>query len=387
MRIVFLSHTHRNSLFKVGSFHLAKKYAEMGHEVLFVSIPISIITILKNIFNKKTSKQNDLHSKISLIFGRKDDVYKNIIDFIPFSFIPYSRLPILDSKFVALFCSSITFPRIKSILKKYNFDYADLVFMDEPSFLYMRKYIKSKRWVYRITDIYSQMPTAKKSTSKIEKNISEFANTFVATSKPVAEYFENKYNKKTKVLENGVDFEHFQSVQKKPQEYNEMNNPVAVYVGNVDSRFDWELIINLADGNSHVNFVVIGPVSIYIPNTDNRKNVWMLGPKTYDLIPAYLKYADVGLLPLVQGNSNSGRSPMKLYEYGAAGLPVIATRTPELTRRNLPFVYLADNYKEFNQKLKKGIQNKQRLVDIAKITSKEKSWDNIAIELLEECTK
>ncbi len=33
---------------------------------------------------------------------------------------------------------------------------------------------------------------------------------------------------------------------------------------------------------------------------------------------------------------------MKLFEYGASGLPVVATRTAELTRRKLDFVFLAN---------------------------------------------
>jgi hypothetical protein len=38
---------------------------------------------------------------------------------------------------------------------------------------------------------------------------------------------------------------------------------------------------------------------------------------------------------------------MKIFEFGAAGLPVVASATAELRRRKLPFVALADSADEF----------------------------------------
>ena len=69
----------------------------------------------------------------------------------------------------------------------------------------------------------------------------------------------------------------------------------------------------------------------------------LLGPRPYAEVPAYLQHADVGLLLLSPDPANAGRSPMKLYEYAAAGLPVLARATPELQRRAEPFVALYDD--------------------------------------------
>ena len=53
----------------------------------------------------------------------------------------------------------------------------------------------------------------------------------------------------------------------------------------------------------------------------------------------YLQHADVGLLLLKQIPANAGRSPMKIYEYLAASLPVVSLETDELARRNTPRVF------------------------------------------------
>ena len=53
----------------------------------------------------------------------------------------------------------------------------------------------------------------------------------------------------------------------------------------------------------------------------------------YQSIASELHRARVGLLPLSASRENEGRSPMKLYEYLAAGLRVLARSTSTLVER------------------------------------------------------
>jgi teichuronic acid biosynthesis glycosyltransferase TuaH len=53
----------------------------------------------------------------------------------------------------------------------------------------------------------------------------------------------------------------------------------------------------------------------------------------YEAVPQYLARFSIGLLPLSTDPSNVGRSPMKLFEYLAAGLHVVATAVRGLTSR------------------------------------------------------
>jgi glycosyltransferase involved in cell wall biosynthesis len=59
----------------------------------------------------------------------------------------------------------------------------------------------------------------------------------------------------------------------------------------------------------------------------------LLGRRPYDQIPRYLHNADVGLIPFdVRGHASVVNTvhPLKLYEYLACGLPVVAPSWPEL---------------------------------------------------------
>jgi glycosyltransferase involved in cell wall biosynthesis len=63
-----------------------------------------------------------------------------------------------------------------------------------------------------------------------------------------------------------------------------------------------------------------------------RKNILIVGKKPHSEMPLYLKAADVVVLP----NSSKANiskyytSPIKLFEYMASGVPVVASRLPSL---------------------------------------------------------
>ena len=142
---------------------------------------------------------------------------------------------------------------------------------------------------------------------------------------------------RTVLVENGVDVDHFATTQPEPAEYCAIAGPRAVYVGAIDKRFDLAAVVAAARALPRVQFLIIGPQAS--TPADVPANLHLLGSRPYAELPAYLQHADVGLLPFADSIANSGRSPMKYYEYLAAGLRVVASDTPELRRRNTPGVF------------------------------------------------
>jgi teichuronic acid biosynthesis glycosyltransferase TuaH len=84
---------------------------------------------------------------------------------------------------------------------------------------------------------------------------------------------------------------------------------------------------------------VIGPVT-QEPPAGLPGSVHVLGPVDYDEVPDHLARARVGIVPMSLDPQNAGRSPMKYYEYLAAGLQVVARRTPALAARGEPGTWL-----------------------------------------------
>lgn len=111
-----------------------------------------------------------------------------------------------------------------------------------------------------------------------------------------------------------------------------------MYVGAIDHRFDWDSVVLMAEGNPDVGVSVFGPAGDVAARA-LPGNVSVRGPVSYAEAPAVLRRARVGIMPFTQSAMNQGRSPMKFYEYLAAGLNVVTTLHLTPTQRGAPGVW------------------------------------------------
>jgi glycosyltransferase involved in cell wall biosynthesis len=112
--------------------------------------------------------------------------------------------------------------------------------------------------------------------------------------------------------------------------------PRIVFTGAVvESKLDFGLLEELARQRPDWSLALVGPVGPGDPSTDVSAleavpNVHLLGPRRYSELPAVLRGADVGIIPYAVNDITRSVFPMKVYEYLAAGLPVVATPLPAL---------------------------------------------------------
>ena len=126
---------------------------------------------------------------------------------------------------------------------------------------------------------------------------------------------------------NGVDFELFGSDPETPADIISLPRPVFGYVGVMQERLDVDAIALLARQNPGSSVVMIGPVLTpsHFRTLRSTGNVHFLGPRDHCLIPAYLRSFDVCIMPHVSDALTRSMNPLKVYEYLAAGRPVVAT--------------------------------------------------------------
>jgi glycosyltransferase involved in cell wall biosynthesis len=112
--------------------------------------------------------------------------------------------------------------------------------------------------------------------------------------------------------------------------------PRIVFTGAVVStKLDLETLGALARLRPSWAFALVGPVGPGDPRTDvsslvAEPNIHLLGARAYDALPDVLRGADAGLIPYARNELTQSIFPMKVYEYLAAGLPVVATPLPAL---------------------------------------------------------
>jgi glycosyltransferase involved in cell wall biosynthesis len=136
--------------------------------------------------------------------------------------------------------------------------------------------------------------------------------------------------------------------------------PRIVFVGAIVAvKIDIPLVAELARLKSDWTFAFVGPVGPGDPRTDvhgltELPNVRMLGYRPYEQLPSVLRGADAAIVPYHLGGEMRSVFPMKIYEYLAAGRPVVST--PLDTLADTPDVLKAATAQEFAAQLQAAIE-------------------------------
>jgi teichuronic acid biosynthesis glycosyltransferase TuaH len=187
----------------------------------------------------------------------------------------------------------------------------DFVFIDQP--LFKPAHFKSSVVVFRPTDIFAPGLMTRRALAAARTS-----DGIAATSPGVLQAYGDACDGPQTVIENGVEFATFRraAIDETTKHYD------FVYVGAIDDRFSFPLLIEAAQSLPRRTFAVFGPIPVGLPVLP--PNIEMRGSVRYEQVPRVLARGRWGIMPFADTPLNASRSPMKLYEYVAAGLPVIA---------------------------------------------------------------
>jgi glycosyltransferase involved in cell wall biosynthesis len=185
-------------------------------------------------------------------------------------------------------------------------------------------------------------------------------------------------------LGNGVDFDHFQTSNGgQPTE-----KPRLGYIGALAPWLDFEVVADLARRHPEWEIVLVGPILNGIEDQvlklTSAPNVFHLAAVSYDRLPEILSQFNVGLIPFRRNQLTRGVNPNKLYEYLAAGLPVVTTRFSEEVQRYPDLVKAVDPGDEFAAACEdtisalKNKQQAQKMRQSAWRAAQENDWNVIA---------
>ncbi|MEM9519795.1 MAG: glycosyltransferase [Actinomycetota bacterium] len=129
------------------------------------------------------------------------------------------------------------------------------------------------------------------------------------------------------VIVNGIDPTEWHDPDRPPAWFSSLPRPVVTYVGTVDDRIDPAQIASLATMPGTV--LLVGPSN---PQTLERMDSKVRHHVARDRreLAALVCASDAGLIPHRATSLTHAMSPLKLYEYRAAGLPVASTDLPPI---------------------------------------------------------
>jgi glycosyltransferase involved in cell wall biosynthesis len=198
------------------------------------------------------------------------------------------------------------------------------------------------------------------------------------------------------VLPLGVDAEHFaRTMQHDPHEKLDVPPRYAErlrigYVGHVTDRCDWALVRAAATASPDWDWVIAGPLDGVRPR--GPSNLHWIGSVRYESLPALMQHWDVGLLPYGPTHPyNRHAWPMKLLEYLASGLPVVATDIPPaqtLAKRLPRLVHLCEEpaseqpVETVRRAAESAANGDDDLLDTARTFAARHTWEGRAKEVL-----
>ncbi|MBU1039179.1 glycosyltransferase [Patescibacteria group bacterium] len=170
----------------------------------------------------------------------------------------------------------------------------------------------------------------------------------------------------------------------------DLPRPIIGYVGVIQQdRIDIDLIEYVAKQHPSKSLVFIGPVWASLKSIIKARllplpNVYFFGYKSSLEMPAYLREFDVAIMPHLVNDFIRSTNPMKIYEYLAAGKPIVATPAEGLNNFK-EYIYSAPTPLEFSQAINQAIkENNPELVEKRRAVAAMNTWQNRVDSMMEK---
>lgn len=172
-------------------------------------------------------------------------------------------------------------------------------------------------------------------TLAAERRLLAKVDAVFAINAPLAEA-KRALNARTFVSPHGVDHALFARAldvaTPLPADLARLPRPRIGFYGTLRDWVDLELIGHIARTRPDWAIALIGQQLVDLAPIRGLSNVYLLGQKQHYELPAYCKGFDVGMIPYRIDARMNFVNPLKLREYVSAGLPVVSTPVPEVTR-------------------------------------------------------
>lgn len=186
------------------------------------------------------------------------------------------------------------------------------------------------RCVYYCVDDFSTWPGLDGLTmARMEQRLVDYADVIVAAGENLAKRVEHM-GRESIIITHGVDLDFWQVGLSPPPSslLAGMARPLFLFWGLIDRRLDLDWLVALDDAIEEGTIVLVGPEQSPDPQLEHLQHLRRIGPVDFHLLPALAAEAAVLIMPYANLAVTQAMQPLKLKEYLATGLPVVARRLP-----------------------------------------------------------
>lgn len=191
-----------------------------------------------------------------------------------------------------------------------------------------------------------------------------------------------QFNPLIRKIPHGCDYEHFSmaltmSNDEIPTDMRAISRPIVGFYGVLGDWCDFDMLKSIFSRHPEWSLVLIGPSECSSPPLQHLPNVHLLGKRSYEDLPRYLRAFNVCLVPYRKDSSRIiNANPLKFLEYLASGRPVVSTDVPAIH----PYaqgVSISETVDQLEAAIRTAIQSDSENAKATRLTiAKENSWQN-----------
>jgi glycosyltransferase involved in cell wall biosynthesis len=168
-------------------------------------------------------------------------------------------------------------------------------------------------------------PRVRQSVDAAYRRLFAVAERISVNSHSMQDYVWRVSRREALLVPNGVDPSHF--VGATPMLLPDAKGRIVGYAGKLGARIDVELLCALADALTDGTIVLAGQIlnRRWVRQALVHPRVVYIGDVHYNRLPSFLAACNVCIVPHRVGEGENQGDPTKIYEYLAAGRPVITT--------------------------------------------------------------
>ena len=275
-----------------------------------------------------------------------------------------------------------------------------ILYIWDPEFADMIGHFDERLVVYHCYDEHVDFPGVTPEERGLiesqERSILERADIVFAVSSSIAER-KSRFNSNTFVVRNAANYDLFAVAQssdtKVPEEIASIPRPIIGCVTRiVDQYFHVPLMTEVFQRRPDWSLVLVGPViepkgggeraqqqQKDLAQFRRLPNVYLLGRREQKELPGYLKGFDVCAMayPMIESVMHT-ESPLKMYEYLAAGKPVVSTPLP-LISELADVIRFAGTADEWIKAVECSLQdNSSQRIEERQAIARDNTWDQRA---------
>jgi glycosyltransferase involved in cell wall biosynthesis len=344
---------------RIGSnvINLAEVFSK-HNRVLYVNYPMDRLTLWRG------RRDTIIQKRKKVLRGKIPDmeqVNENMWSFFPKTILEsINQLPVNWLFDILNRINNNRFAReVNRAIKK--LDFKDIIIFNDTDMFrsfYLKELIHAKTYVYYTRDNMLAVDYWKRQGTRIEPALMKKVDLIVANSTYLAD-IGKRYNPHSFYVGQGCDVSLFDKklIKEVPPDLKPIKKPVIGYIGVLYTlRLDIDVLVHIAKSRPDWSLMLVGPEDEEFKASELHQidNVYFLGRKKMEELPAYLSGFDVALNPQKLNEVTIGNYPRKIDEYLAMGKPTVATKTKAMEVFE-EWVYLAKNKEEYVQLIEKAL--------------------------------